>query len=169
MRSSINSGYRGERRVLNFPHIVFAFNFMTGLLNKQYYSRGLSGRERNFSFYIFDVLKLPVKKKMWVSSNVFQCSNFFQLKKNSGWGKYRKLRHLFQSSWHFSTGKNPSKVIAWKWEFSFNLIRIVYTLLQFKLGLKFIDSLLCPTRGRPSAMFAIIRLQKSVYNRLKTW
>lgn len=81
MRSSINSGYRGERRVLNFPHIVFAFNFMTGLLNKQYYSRGLSGRERNFSFYIFDVLKLPVKKKMWVSSNVFQCSNFFQLKK----------------------------------------------------------------------------------------
>ena len=66
MRSSINSGYRGERRVLNFPHIVFAFNFMTGLLNKQYYSRGLSERERNFSFYIFDVLKLPVKKKMFL-------------------------------------------------------------------------------------------------------
>lgn len=108
MRSSINSGYRGERRVLNFPHIVFAFNFMTGLLNKQYYSRGLSERERNFSFYIFDVLKLPVKKKMFLQ--MFFNVQIFSNSKNRGWGKYRKLRHLFQSSWHFSTGKIPQKL-----------------------------------------------------------
>lgn len=110
MRSSINSGYRGERRVLNFPHIVFAFNFMTGLLNKQYYSRGLSERERNFSFYIFDVLKLPVKKKKVSFFKCFSMFKFFPTEKNCGWGKYRKLRHLFQSSWHFSTGKIPQKL-----------------------------------------------------------